>query len=88
MAFPDNAQAEYGMLQHRCTTPGCFELSFSGVCERCSEGETPLRRGPVTARDLYFSKVYGGRDAEVTRYRLDHQSSANRNASQSAMSRF
>ncbi len=76
------------MLQHRCTTPGCFELSFNGVCERCSEGETPLRRGPVTARDLYFSKVYGGRDAEVTRYRLDHQSPANRNASQGAVSRF
>ena len=65
------------MLQHRCTTPGCFELlDYSGLCERCSEGETPQRRGPVTARDLFYSKVYGGRDAEVTRYRLDHQSQA------------
>ncbi|MDZ5457279.1 hypothetical protein [Azohydromonas lata] len=88
MAFPDNAEAEQGMLQHRCSTPGCFELSFSGLCQRCSEGETPLRRGPVTARDLYFSKVYGGRDAEVTRYRLDHQLPAGLSGSHSAVSRF
>jgi hypothetical protein len=58
-------------------TPGCFELlDHSGLCQRCSEGETPQRRGPVTARDLFYSKVYGGRDAEVTRYRLDHQAQA------------
>lgn len=60
-------------MEHRCTTAGCFELvAFPGACARCAEGDTPQRRGPVTARDLYFSKVYGGRDAEVTRYRLDH----------------
>ena len=65
------------MLQHRCTTPGCFELlDHSGLCQRCSEGETPQRRGPVTARDLFYSKVYGGRNAEVTPYRLDHQAQA------------
>jgi hypothetical protein len=63
------------MLQHRCTTPGCFEfVVFGALCQRCSEGETPQCRGPVTPRDLFYSKVYGGRDAEVTRYRLDHQS--------------
>lgn len=78
------------MLQHRCTTPGCFELlSYSGLCQRCSEGETPQRRGPVTARDLFYSKVYGGRDAEVTRYRLDHQpQAASSSQNQGSMSRF
>jgi hypothetical protein len=80
------------MLQHRCTTPGCFELlSYSGLCQRCSEGETPQRRGPVTARDLFYSKVYGGRDAEVTRYRLDHQPQAavsQHNHNQGSASRF
>jgi hypothetical protein len=77
------------MFHHRCTTPGCFELlQFGSLCQRCREGETPQRRGPVTARDLYFSKVYGGRDAEVTRYRLDHQAQAASHHNQGAASRF
>lgn len=54
-------------------TAGCFETApRQGLCRRCSAGDTPQHRGPVTPRDLFYSKVYGGRDAEVTRHRLDH----------------
>lgn len=60
-------------MDHRCQTPGCFEEASQGLlCPQCRRGDPPERRGMVSARDLYFAKVFGGRDAEVTRFRLDH----------------
>ena len=54
-----------------CETPGCFNTTYdSRECSQCLNGETPLKRGPVTAFELSRARSLGGVDAEVTRQRL------------------
>jgi len=58
-------------MQTCCATPGCFKTAYdSKLCSHCLGGDTPLNRGPVTLRELWYAKGMGGVDAEITKQRL------------------
>ncbi len=54
-----------------CTTPGCFKTAYgTDLCGKCLDGETPMKRGPVTNTELMRARSIGGKDKEITRARL------------------
>lgn len=58
-------------METKCATAGCFNTADDRrLCGECQCGDTPIKRGKVTNRELLYARQYGGRDAIVTEQRL------------------
>ena len=54
-----------------CATTGCFKTAYgTDYCGKCLDGKTPMKRGPVTNKELMRARAIGGEDKAVTRARL------------------